>query len=228
MDPNSFDPEDDSAAMAAAMGFSSFGGQDRPAKKRRYNAGSDAIVASSLPSALPGSLPPKPSAPARLTGANQLPLHQRTPRGPGSSAAAGKNADEIDLDDDEVDGDQGGAPVATHGGLGGSEHADEDPPPQYLDTSRLPTSYEEPMDGGAGAWHGHRGGRAGAQRGGSRGGRGGYGGSGLPQWWLDYYDPSSNQNPWERLERARGIDSKGTWLARSTKEGRDSAAASAA
>src|SRR5262245_38098972 len=107
MDPSSFDPEDDGAAMAAAMGFSSFGAQDRPAKKRRYHSGSDAVVSSSLPSAPPGSLPPKPPAPARLTGANHLPLHPRGTRGPGGSTAPGRNVDEIDLDDDEADGDPG-------------------------------------------------------------------------------------------------------------------------
>jgi hypothetical protein len=33
------------------------------------------------------------------------------------------------------------------------------------------------------------------------------------QWWTDYYDRSSNENPWERLEKARGLEPVGSWIA---------------
>lgn len=33
-----------------------------------------------------------------------------------------------------------------------------------------------------------------------------------PHWYLDYYDPTSNQNPWEQLEQSRSLLSVGPWL----------------
>ncbi|RMJ19699.1 hypothetical protein BHE90_006894 [Fusarium euwallaceae] len=33
-------------------------------------------------------------------------------------------------------------------------------------------------------------------------------------WYVGYYDPTSNENPWERLEKARGLEPQGTWLPR--------------
>lgn len=33
-------------------------------------------------------------------------------------------------------------------------------------------------------------------------------------WWTDYYDPSSNENPWELLERKGGLEPVGSWLPR--------------
>ncbi|KAK7457429.1 hypothetical protein CaCOL14_001550 [Colletotrichum acutatum] len=35
-------------------------------------------------------------------------------------------------------------------------------------------------------------------------------------WWEGYYDPASNENPWEKLEKKAGVLSKGTWVARGT------------
>ncbi|KAJ0300474.1 hypothetical protein COL5a_006747 [Colletotrichum fioriniae] len=50
-----------------------------------------------------------------------------------------------------------------------------------------------------------------------RGGRQGYQqqqrNDGKP-WWEGYYDPASNENPWEKLEKKAGVLSKGTWVAR--------------
>ncbi|KAK2058180.1 hypothetical protein LY76DRAFT_545122 [Colletotrichum caudatum] len=49
-----------------------------------------------------------------------------------------------------------------------------------------------------------------------RGGRPGYRqqrSDGKP-WWEGYYDHTSNENPWERLEKRAGVQSRGTWLAR--------------
>ncbi|KAF3766263.1 hypothetical protein M406DRAFT_19912, partial [Cryphonectria parasitica EP155] len=35
-------------------------------------------------------------------------------------------------------------------------------------------------------------------------------------WWEGYYDAKMNQNPWERLEKQRGLEPRGTWLTRHT------------
>ncbi|KAJ1338565.1 hypothetical protein MN608_01425 [Microdochium nivale] len=50
-----------------------------------------------------------------------------------------------------------------------------------------------------------------SQRGGFRsGGRGGH--QPKSTWWTDYYDPSTNVNPWERLEQERGLQPRGPWM----------------
>jgi hypothetical protein len=33
-------------------------------------------------------------------------------------------------------------------------------------------------------------------------------------WYVNYYDPSFNENPWSRLEKAKGLQAKGTWVER--------------
>lgn len=33
-------------------------------------------------------------------------------------------------------------------------------------------------------------------------------------WYIGYYDPSFNENPWDRLEKARGLQSRGSWVVR--------------
>ncbi|EHK41337.1 hypothetical protein TRIATDRAFT_180523, partial [Trichoderma atroviride IMI 206040] len=78
----------DDDAMAQAMGFSSFGHQNRP-QKRKYNPHADAVISSDSKTAQRAA---KPSA----TGSNSTPLG--VPSSKSSQAAA--NADEIDLDDE--------------------------------------------------------------------------------------------------------------------------------
>lgn len=75
------DEETDEAAMASMMGFSSFGGPDRPSKKRRYNPDADAAIDSLA------------QTNAATTGSNSTPLGSR-------KQTDGKNADEIDLEDE--------------------------------------------------------------------------------------------------------------------------------
>ena len=70
------DPDTDEAAMAEMMGFSSFGGPERPQKKRRYNPGADAATATA----------------AQTTGSNSTPLGARKERDV-------DNQDRIDLED---------------------------------------------------------------------------------------------------------------------------------
>ncbi|KAG9257706.1 uncharacterized protein F5Z01DRAFT_646784 [Emericellopsis atlantica] len=85
------DDQLDEAAMAQMMGFSAFGGPDRPQKKRRYNPGADAQVYISKPES--------------STGSNMTPLGARKGEG-GFKAASGHalgtkaNDDEIKLDDE--------------------------------------------------------------------------------------------------------------------------------
>ncbi|CZR58122.1 uncharacterized protein PAC_08013 [Phialocephala subalpina] len=67
----------------------------------------------------------------------------------------------------------------------------------------------------------------GSSRGGSRGGRGRGGfsdaasvassrpshiGERNPLWYMEYYDPGFNENPWEKLEAERNMQSVGSWL----------------
>lgn len=35
-----------------------------------------------------------------------------------------------------------------------------------------------------------------------------------PLWYIDYYDPASNENPWEGMERFKGLAAVGSWLVR--------------
>lgn len=53
---------------------------------------------------------------------------------------------------------------------------------------------------------------AGSRAGG--GGRAGSKGQRNELWYVDYYDPSFNENPWKQLEKELGLPSVGTWLER--------------
>lgn len=199
-----FDGDDEAAAMAAAMGFSNFGMKEsnRPSKKRRFNDG-------------------KADADAG-TGANSMPLPPRT----SAVQEMIQTTDEIDLGDDDD------AEI-------GSGNQDQPPPPgaatQLPAAYGLPpkppgaTSYEIPLVPPPGL-HGpsyQAGGRGG--RGGrgptSRGGRGG-GHSVNREWYLDYYDPSFNENPWERLEQSKGLTPLGSWLPGRSAGGKSTATSS--
>ncbi|KAH7143701.1 hypothetical protein EDB81DRAFT_502639 [Dactylonectria macrodidyma] len=47
-------------------------------------------------------------------------------------------------------------------------------------------------------------------------------------WYDGYYDPSTNENPWERLEKARGLPALGPWLPRGGGAARPSTTGAAA
>lgn len=179
------DADDDQLAMAEAMGFSSFGAQDRPQKKRRYNPHADAAVI-----ATPGH------AETSSTGANSTPL------GAPSASVAGGNADEIDLDDD----DQGSTSTLAGTAESGSTQARPSGtvPPHLAGLPQRPG----PAVGGAGPF-GHGGQRA-AHQGGARLNKDGTG----REWYEGYYDSTSNENPWDRLEKSLGLQSIGTWVSR--------------
>ncbi|KAM0345910.1 hypothetical protein ACHAPU_005961 [Fusarium lateritium] len=39
---------------------------------------------------------------------------------------------------------------------------------------------------------------------------------GKDTWYIGYYDHLSNENPWDRIEKARGLATRGTWIPRKT------------
>ncbi|KAK9446015.1 hypothetical protein VB005_01129 [Metarhizium brunneum] len=177
MDPGA---DADAADMAAAMGFSTFGAQDRPQKKRRYNPAVDTVTSVAQPA---------PGAQAAPTGSNSTPLgsHGSVSKGePGDQA----NADEINLDDEEG---QDESILQKRSG----ETAPQAPPLHH----GLPAR-PAPGTGFVGSPAQFPGRHGASQAGGSR------------VWYEGYYDSTSNENPWERLERRMGLESMGTWVAR--------------
>ncbi|KAI1095286.1 hypothetical protein F5B19DRAFT_338845 [Rostrohypoxylon terebratum] len=219
--------EDATAAMAEAMGFSSFGAQNAN-KRRKFNPRADEAVVAST-SAIP--LHQTGVIKEAKSGSNATPLGVRA-----------RNEDEIDLGED---GDQSGAPQSeAHRGL--NNDSSDQPGPQYMDTSRPPTaivtdstddvqskidiitgapshqweaqSSSFSNDSGAsyrdGYSRGHRGNRGRGQGRGRGRGRGGGGQGHEPghKWWEGYYDPSTNTNPWESLEKAGNLEPVGNWM----------------
>ncbi|KAL7911124.1 hypothetical protein GGI35DRAFT_337124 [Trichoderma velutinum] len=176
----------DDEAMAQAMGFSSFGSQNRP-QKRKYNPHADAIVESDSATAQRAA---KPSA----TGSNSTPLGLPT-RKPNQAAP---NTDEIDLDEDEGEGDDDGT---ASNPTGIPKRPDESSAPALVRPPGLPDR-PPPGIGLMGSSRGHQ------------DSHGAHDGSRRTVEWEGYYDPSSNQNPWRRLEESRGLQSLGTWIPR--------------
>ncbi|KAL7934852.1 hypothetical protein V8C35DRAFT_20875 [Trichoderma chlorosporum] len=176
----------DDDAMAQAMGFSSFGAQNRP-QKRKYNPHADAIVGSDSATAQRAG---RPSA----TGSNSTPLGLSS-RKPDPAAA---NADEIDLDGDEDEGDDD----AVASDLAGvPERPGESSAPALVRPPGLP---DRPPPG-----IGFTASSRGSQR-----SHGAQDSSQRTVEWEGYYDPWSNENPWRRLEASRGLQSLGTWIPR--------------
>ncbi|KAI1351935.1 hypothetical protein F5Y01DRAFT_107001 [Xylaria sp. FL0043] len=221
---------DTATAMAAAMGFSSFGAQ-KPNKRRKFNPSTDAFVAPTS-SSISASDSTSSSAPPfhryndslghnhkATTGSNTIPLGPRR-----------RNVDEIDLDGDDgaepfTPGDQRAQPTTAN-------DDEAEPEPQYLDTSRpslsvvadpadaiqlkidaivgssadAHASLPPPSSYIVGAVDTSGGSRGGRQRTTNRDNRSSTG------WWQDYYDPSFIVNPWENLEKANGLEPRGTWV----------------
>ena len=118
------DADADAAAMAEAMGFSSFGNQASN-KRRKFNPSTDAFVASMSPSdPTSDSGPHFADSHITTTGSNMVPLGIRK-----------KNLNEIDLEDDE---DEERLPPGSRDNQESRRDItdDDDPEPQYLDTSR--------------------------------------------------------------------------------------------
>ncbi|KXH61212.1 hypothetical protein CSAL01_12095 [Colletotrichum salicis] len=235
-DSLAIDPE-----MAAFMGFASFGTQPA-AKKRKYNHRSDAVASATganqtelaprAPRAAP-STTETAAAPAANT--DEIALDDDD-EDDGTAAVAAVAAGE-DLDAEEgganLYSDPTVAPALAHAqslideltNSSGAAPEDRTPAPEAQSTtSSLPTSSALPQRPDA-SWGKEMGSAPTTMPTRERpeqhqhqpGGRQGYKqqqrNDGKP-WWEGYYDPASNENPWERLEKKAGVLPKGTWLAR--------------
>lgn len=192
----------DSAAMAEAMGFSGFGSQRPNNKKRKFNPNADSMAGSS------GG----PSA-SDMTGANSAPLGQRRPMklpAPGSGGPQkGGNADEIDLNEGSDDG--GG--VGLHGNDAAPRYADEMAgiEPQ----ARIDAIVAGNAHPGVIADHqSHMGGGARRPGPGAHANAHSARPTGLP-WWEGAWDPKlierMIENPWDKLEKQRGLEPRDIW-----------------
>ena len=204
-------PEEDAAAaseIAATMGFCVFGNQSFPNKKRRFDVYSDNAVvidAAAVPSKN-ASCSNSPTAHAMST-----------------SPSAAAHPDELALDEDNNE-DQDASPsqpspsaVAAAPGVACSSL----PPRPYFNNFGTPShlggkgSHAPPSRRG-----GTHGNRFVCQSGRSRGGGGGADRTSAstsvknPNWYVGYYDPSSNENPWAKLEAKMGLSATGDWTIR--------------
>lgn len=131
-------------------------------------------------------LPSKPVSAAHskpsASGANSAPLGTRP------APAASTNNDEISLDDEEDVGQQGGAE------LGG--------PPSTLPQRPAVAAPGEAVAEGQQPPHSKS-----QAHGQGRGGRGQFN----PLWYENYYDPTSNANPWDRLEKKLSLQARDPW-----------------
>jgi hypothetical protein len=184
--------------ITSAMGFSSFGGQ--PKKKRKHNHNPSPSPAApdfheaSTTSTLAGVMPS-----TGLGGADWLRKNE---------SGAGGNADELDLDDDN-DVVKVGGPTTWHGGgvaLSTGQQENDHDSVRSSDGIRQETgtlagpTHQLPERPGPAAQPILRG--------------QGSGGRSSKPWWEGYYDPQSNENPWERLEEKMGLKAQGSWLPR--------------
>jgi hypothetical protein len=237
--------DEETAAMAKAMGFSSFGAL-APSKKRKFNPATDAVIEGQALAPLERN-----GRGDRGTGGNQIPLGKARVLGTITVPAAAPkgNTDEISLDDEEDGGDEGGegighldmsVPALAEGE--DAEVEEDGQEPAYIDTSLPPPNEEaravqERIDAilasnSAPATlmekpkfvqkHPDRGVAQfmaqlqeappplpvmTSQRPQERGQRNAF-------WYVGYYDPSFNENPWASLEKANGLQPRGIWLER--------------
>jgi hypothetical protein len=254
MDPSytsSGDEGEDAAAMAKAMGFSSFG-QQGPSKKRKFNPATDAVIEGQALASLD-----KGGKRGQGSGGNQIPLGKTRVFGTvtTASSAPGGNTDEILLDDEEDDDDDKDSEgienldmsLPALGGDGDDEEGDYQEP-SYIDTS-LPPPIEQvqaaqeridtilarnstpatlPPKPNYARQQGSGRGVApfmtqflemppplpapGIAKPAMTSQRPRIKGQRNVLWYVDYYDPSFNENPWASLEKEKGLQSRGTWL----------------
>ncbi|KEY64074.1 hypothetical protein S7711_07436 [Stachybotrys chartarum IBT 7711] len=173
------DFDDDDAAMQQAMGFSAFGAQDHPQKKRRYNPHADAAVPTV--SDTPGFIP---------KGSNSTPL-SATRRG-GDKEASGLDGG---VDSTNATTSTLAPSTAANPNAGAQDPTIQaQPRPAGLpERPAVGVDSANPSYGGGTAHH--------------RGAKN-------DKWYEGYYDPSSNENPWQRLESSLKLQSKGSWLPR--------------
>lgn len=239
----SYESSDDEAdAMAKAMGFSAFGTQGPP-KKRKFNPNTDAVVDGQELAALD-----KGGKKGQGSGGNMIPLGK--PRVFGVAKVA-SNEDEIDVDEEEdeevpayIDTSRPPpAEVAANGEEAGlPSHAEMRLPPlneesraaqekidailagspavaqpvikgkqepnrglaQFMTALHQPLPPKPPVEPPSKA----------AMTSSSSSQRPREKGQRNELWYVGYYDPSFNENPWAKLEKANNLQPKGTWLER--------------
>ncbi|KAK6612545.1 hypothetical protein H4I96_01758 [Botrytis cinerea] len=220
--------EDDSAAMAAMMGFSGFGNQDSRSKKRKFNAATDAFVEGAELEKID-----RGGKKGQGSGGNQIPLGKT--RVIGAKAEEKRNEEEIDLGmtrmermrDQDIwirDGISED-PALVEEKRKAQEQVDAilAAAPEFAETNTsqpvpghshgLP---ERPVHGNLG-FSGNGGNRRGGRGGGSDAGsmassRPGGRGAFNKTWYEGYYDRSFNENPWAKLEERMGLEAKGAWV----------------
>lgn len=130
--------EDDSAAMAAMMGFSDFGAQNNPSKKRKFNAATDAYIEGNELEKID-----RGGKKGQGSGGNQIPLGKM--RVIGVKGGEGRNEKEIDLGDEEEEGVRDGNGDAGDAAEDVNENGDgdENEGPRYVDTSAPPPIFDE-------------------------------------------------------------------------------------
>ncbi len=141
MDPEFDDGEDEASAMAAAMGFSSFGHKP-PAKKRKFNPATDSFVEGQGLSKLD-----RGGKRGKGSGGNEVALGKTRIFGQGKKGSQPVNTNEIELELGDEDDLEGGLQLTA---LAKAHLADgnEDEGPQYLDTSLpAPVDSEGPAYG---------------------------------------------------------------------------------
>ncbi|KAH7397660.1 hypothetical protein BKA64DRAFT_43584 [Cadophora sp. MPI-SDFR-AT-0126] len=135
-----YESDSEGAAMAAAMGFTSFGGKPA-AKKRKFNPTTDAFVEGQALEKLD-----RGGKKGTGSGGNMIPLGKQRVIGQKKERSV-KNEEEIELEDD--DEEMGGAIIGddrlSNAAMRGGEELDssEGEGPQYIDTSRTPPAADE-------------------------------------------------------------------------------------
>ncbi|KKY36527.1 hypothetical protein UCDDA912_g03437 [Diaporthe ampelina] len=194
------DDDPDSAAMAEAMGFTGFGMQRAANRKRKLT-------------------------PPSQTGANSAPLGKRRPLNLPEPVSAGRggNAEEIGLDDDDDDGSGGdvgaqdgggeaGGDIWAQAGLDALSVSDAPPatgPLQHQLPAKPPPQQQQQQQQQQQRQNQNQTRHAG------KASRHPGGGPGRTPWWEGEWDPRlvgrMVENPWERLEKQRGLEARGTW-----------------
>ncbi|KAG8162688.1 hypothetical protein KVR01_007166 [Diaporthe batatas] len=183
------DDDPDAAAMAAAMGFTGFGMQRGAANKKRKQH----------------DLPSQTGANNAPLGKRRLPMSLPKPVVSGDDGGSNNNnPEEIDLADDEDEDGEGGADVGTTTAAALATVDDATPStsgPGQQQHHSLPPRPQHHQD-----HHHHR-----APGPGARGG----GPAQKAPWWEGAWDPRliarMVENPWDRLEKQRGLEARGAW-----------------
>lgn len=177
------DIDAESQDMAATLGFSSFGAQEHNRQSKKRRFDAHA----------------EGSSAASSSGANSLPLHPRETTTTAEASTA--QGDHAPVYPPGLEGLKMRIAASSPGGiLPEGWYPDPDNPEHRVE------EVEPPIKIPASQVRDRRAATAARLKAGRPA-------SGMnPLWYVDYYDPSSNQNPWERLEQAKGLAPVGPWL----------------